>query len=360
MKKILIYFNSMQASGGIERVIATLCDRLVSQYELTILVKDAPVSFYELNKQVKIESLNNPIVFNMRNLLSRMYAAVSTIVSNHGKLKTYCVTNQFDYYYVAHPLQVLEIKLVGVEESKIIISEHGARSAYNIFYRLIKFFLYKRCASYIIPTIDDTKAYLEKNFPAVYIPHFRSNLPYCLSTKCNNTVLTIGRLTAEKQQNVLIDIWNRIIHFYGFKNWKLKIVGNGELEQQLRKQVKKYDLTAYVQFCPPSPDVAKHYKESSLFALTSFSEGFGMVLLEAISFGLPCISFDCPSGPRDIIKHGISGYLIEPNDTINFEKSLITLLKDAMVLRTMGYEAYKSSKEWGDGEILKKWEQILI
>lgn len=359
MKRILIYFNSMQSAGGVERVIVTLCDRLASQYAITILVKDEPRSFYELNKHVKIESLYHPLNFNMKNSLSRVYAAVSTIYLNHGKLKKYLSANSFDYYYVAHPLQVLEIDLAGVDKSKVIISEHGAKSAYNFIYKLLKLLLYKRCRQYVVPTTSDTQSYRADKLPAVYIPHFRSSLPYRLAPKIANTVLSIGRFTAEKQQHILINIWNRIIHHHGLKSWKLKLVGTGELEEELRQQVDQCQLNDYVQFSPPSIHVENYYKESSLFVLSSNSEGFGMVLLEAISFGLPCISFDCPSGPRDIIKHGITGFLIEQNNSQQFESTLIQLLENKSLLDKMGRVAYINSQQWGDEAILKKWQQIL-
>ncbi len=349
----------MQTPGGVERVIATLSERLSSQYEITILVKDEPLSFYKLNKQVKVESLYHPLTFNMQNPLSRVFAAASTVISNNGSLKNYVSTHRFDFFYVAHPLQVLEIKLAGVKKDKLVISEHGSRSAYNFFYKAIKRVLYKGCLRYVVPTIGDTQAYQKAKLPAVYIPHFRSDLPYCLGSKRENTVLTIGRLTADKQHHLLIDIWKRIIHFYGFHNWKLNIVGSGELEHELREQVKKYKLEPYVHFFPPSAHVEDYYKKASLFALTSLAEGFGMVLLEAISFGLPCVSFDCPSGPRDIIKHGITGYLIQPNNVAKFEGTLISLLENKALISRMGMEAYISSKKWKDSFIMKKWEDVL-
>jgi glycosyltransferase involved in cell wall biosynthesis len=349
----------MQASGGVERVISTLSEKLSLKYDITILVKDDPISFYPLAKSIKIDTINNALVFNMNNQLIRLFSVVSTIFSTPPKLRKYFNTHTFDFYYAAHPLNVLELNLAGIKNNKIIISEHGAESAYNPAYKLIKFLSYRRCVKYVVPTKTETIVYQKKLLPAVYLPHFRSNLPYSLSPKDKNIVISIGRLTAEKQQYILLNIWKRIIHVHGRKEWLLQLVGNGELKRELNKQVRENNLESYVQILPPTLKVDQHYKEASIFVLTSFSEGFGMVLLEAISFGLPCISFDCPSGPRDIIKHNVTGYLIEPNNEILFEKALLSLLEDKLKMQKMGEEAFRSSKEWEDTEILKKWEEVL-
>lgn len=360
MKKVLIYFNSIQPSGGIERVIATLSNKLSSSYDITILVKDEPVSFYKLDERVKIVSLNNKLKFNMNNRLSRVFSALQTVFSNRSSLKKYLRDNHFDYYYVGHPLHVLEFNLAGADKNKIIISEHGARSAYNFVYLLIKRLFYKRCYKYVVPTLTDTELYKKDRFPAVYIPHFRSDLPYSFVQKDHNIILNVGRFTPDKQQLVLLHIWNRIVNIHGESNWLLQIVGNGELEEELKKYIIENKLSKYVEILPAVKHIEDYYINADIFALTSRSEGFGMVLLEAISFGVPCISFDCPSGPRDIIQTGVNGCLIEANNQLKFEEALLFLMNNKEKRNEMGFNAFNNSNEWSDVVIFEMWNKLLI
>jgi glycosyltransferase involved in cell wall biosynthesis len=350
----------MQPSGGIERVVATLTNKLSNNFEITILVKDEAISFYKLNNSVKFASINNKVYFNMHNRFSRMYYVVSTIVTTRKLLASYLEINDFDYYYVTHPINALEFNLAGANTNKLIISEHAARSHYNIVYKTLKKLLYKNCYKYVVPTKKDAITYYqEDHFPAVNIPHFRSELLYTLAKKQDKIVLNVGRFTNDKQQLLLLKIWEKIKLNENYRNWVLHIVGSGELDNELRNFVKTYNLENSVEFLPPISQVERYYSQASIFVLTSKSEGYGMVLLEAISFGLPCVSFDCPAGPRDIIENGYNGYLVNLDDENEFQVGLMKLMNDEKFLDEMGNNAYKSSDKWSDNAILEKWLKIL-
>ena len=84
-----------------------------------------------------------------------------------------------------------------------------------------------------------------------------------------------------------------------------------------------------------------------------------MVLLEAISFGLACVSFDCPSGPRDIIQNNYNGYLIENENIVDFTKSLLNLIKDNDLREMMSLNAYNSSIAWDDKKIIREWHEVI-
>ncbi|MGX5688835.1 glycosyltransferase family 4 protein [Arcticibacter tournemirensis] len=357
--KILIYFNSLQKSGGIERVIATLSKKFSSSYSVTILVKDCPNSFYSLNEEIRIESLNKELRLNMHNRFSRIFASAFNAISCIGVLRFFLKNNTFDFYYVAHPLNVLEFRLAGAEKGKIIIAEHGSMSAYNWIYKNMKKILYKDCYKYVVPTRSDAELYYRAGYPVVCIPHFRSDLEYSFSGEVQKVVLNIGRFTPDKQQIKLLYIWKRVIDKLGVKNWKLRIVGSGELEGQLKKVISLLMLENFVEVLPPTKNVELHYRDASIFVLTSRSEGFGMVLLEAISFGLPCVSYDCPSGPRDIINHTYNGYLVKLGDAKEFSEKLIYLMSNPQLLKTMKSDAFESSNNWKDDVIMDKWNMIL-
>lgn len=347
-------------SGGIERVISTLANNFSEKYEITILVKDKPASFYPLNKNIKIISLDNDLIFDMGSKFNRILSATKSLITSVKLLKKFFKTTSYDYYYIAHPLNALEFHLAkGFDNKNTIMTEHGAPDAYNIVYKKIKSWLYPKSKVFIVPTTSDTSLYKSMGLPAFYIPHFKSNLNYIKSNLDSKIALNIGRFTEAKRQWILIDIWGEIVNKHKITDWKLYLVGQGELEGPFKEKIKTLCLENYVFLKPTLAQVEDYYKDSSLFLLTSNSEGFGMVLLEAISFGIPCISFDCPSGPRDIVKDSLNGYLIEHNNCNSFEKKLLQLIRDPALLNEFGLNSFEISKLWSDELILEKWIHIL-
>lgn len=131
-------------------------------------------------------------------------------------------------------------------------------------------------------------------------------------------LIYIGRIEMEKQKNLA-----ELISFLSHEkfDYTLDIYGSGE-EDQLKKVVKKYSMQNRVSFFGWVEDPWEMISDASAIVLNSNYEGFPMVLLEAISYGLPAISADCPTGPNDIIKNGINGYLFEPGNIQSFHNAL--------------------------------------
>ena len=359
MKSILFYFNSMTPAGGIERVIATLANQFSENMEVTILVKDKAYSHYPINSKVKIESLDNEIKFDLDSKLNRVVEAAKNFVGSKNKLKKYLALKQFDYYYIAHPLNALEFHLARRIDDKVIITEHGGIDAYNTIYKKIKQWLYPKAKKYIVPTKTDTQLYKNLGFPAVYIPHFKSKMPYTKSSQNNKIAISIGRMTEAKRQWILIDLWDKIVHKHNITDWQLHIVGDGNLRENYLKQIADLQLNDYVKILPPKKDVENYYKEASFFLLTSHSEGFGMVILEAMSFGVPCVSYDCPAGPRDMITNNVDGFLVEFDNFEKLEQSTLEMMNNHKKMIDFGDKAFEASKNWDDQHILAEWNKVF-
>jgi glycosyltransferase involved in cell wall biosynthesis len=247
----------------------------------------------------------------------------------------------------------------GIRAQNTVVTEHGAPDAYNVIYKKIKKWLYPKAKVYVVPTTTDTLYYKNLNLPAQYLPHFKSDLPYEKATLNQNIALSVGRFTEVKQQMVLFQIWKSLVNEKQIKNWKLFLVGDGELKAQFEAYIHNNNLQDYVFLMPPRQDVEFYYKQASLFLLSSKTEGFGMVLLEAISFGLPCISFDCPSGPRDIIKDNENGYLVPLNNEFELAKSIVKFITNPHLKHGMGEKSLKISASWNDEKLLRQWNTIL-
>lgn len=309
MKTIVVYINTMNASGGIERVVSNLLKIWTDNYSVILLVKDDGKSYYSIPEGVKIISINTPLVLNMNNRLNRVITVAKNAFLSVGKLKKIFDNNDFDYLYTVTPINSLECYIASRKTvEKMVVSEHASAFAVNGIYQRIKRFLYPKVYCVSVPNSMDCNIYKRWKCNTVYIPHpltFRKN---DINNMTNKIALNVGRYTSDKRQELLIRCWAKIKNKNG---WQLWIVGEGEEKNNLEKLIDELDLKNSVVLKPATKNIESIYRKASLFLFTSRMEGFGMVLLEAMSFGIPCISFDCPSGPRDIIKNNKNGFLIK-------------------------------------------------
>ena len=103
----------------------------------------------------------------------------------------------------------------------------------------------------------------------------------------------------------------------------------------------------------------REYLQSSLFVLPSRYEGFGLVLIEAMACGLPVVSFDCENGPRNIIRDGQNGFLVQAFDVDAFAERLLTLIRDDELRKKMGAEARQSSRQYQIEDIAMRWKSLF-
>lgn len=143
-------------------------------------------------------------------------------------------------------------------------------------------------------------------------------------------------------------------------NWHLIIIGDGELKDAIDSKIKALKLENSVILKPFTKDIGSEYQNADIYAMSSHYEGFGMVLAEAGSYGLPCVAFDIPTGPSDIIKDGESGFLIEDNDLVAYAKALRVLISDEAMRERMGISARERiDKHFSQRAIMPLWSAIL-
>lgn len=357
MQHIVLYINSMAPSGGIERVIATLAKNFSTTYKVTVLVKGNPTTFYELPENVSIVSLDYELKLNMDSRFSRVLALGKHLFGIRKKLNKKFTELNPDFFYITSPYACLETIVAQLPKKKVVVTEHGSRSNFNFVYQWMKIVLYKKFPVHIVPTIADCNWYKERGFPSVLIPHFRSNLPYERCDLNSKTVLNIGRLTNDKNQLALLRIWEKIMKIETLKDWDLKIVGGGENHALLKNFITDNKIPN-VQLLAPVSNVEQYYKSASIYVSTSRSEGFPMVLVESVSFGLPTIAFDCPTGPDEILNND-SGVLIELGDEDEFVNKLNELMANLDLRIKYSEKAYARSSNWGEEEIMEKWNKIF-
>ncbi len=210
----------------------------------------------------------------------------------------------------------------------------------------------------VVLTQTDKNLWKKKNSNVICIPNMLtfSSLP-STSTLMKKKVLAIGHLSKIKSFDSLIKIWSLVKK--QDTEWKLSIIGYGNELSNLTYLIKNLSLNESVEILPPTSSIQEHYLNSSIYALTSKYEGFPMVLLEAMQCGLPCIAFDCPNGPRDIIDNGTNGYLIPQNDYQTYAKRLLMLMHDKDLRLSMGKTAASNIQRYSQEKIMKQWERLF-
>jgi GalNAc-alpha-(1->4)-GalNAc-alpha-(1->3)-diNAcBac-PP-undecaprenol alpha-1,4-N-acetyl-D-galactosaminyltransferase len=175
-----------------------------------------------------------------------------------------------------------------------------------------------------------------------------------------NIVLSVGRLIKSKHHDDLIRMFAQI----QFDDWKLVIVGDDALKQKNMENylglIKELKMEGKIVLAGKSNDVESYYLKSKIFAFTSSSEGFPNVVGEAMSAGLPVVSYDCIAGPSDLIDNEETGYLIKLHDSEAFMNKLSKLMKDENLRFNMGSKAIESIKKFSSDKISGKFEDFII
>ncbi|MYM82947.1 glycosyltransferase [Duganella sp. FT50W] len=168
----------------------------------------------------------------------------------------------------------------------------------------------------------------------------------------------VGRLADEKQFGLLIDIFARLASAH--PDWHFHIVGKGPLEAQLQRRIDAHGLAQRIELRGPSSDIHATLQQADGFVLASRYEGFPNALLEAMATGLPCVTFDCPSGPREMTEAGQVALLVPSNDTAGMEQALRTLMGDAQLRERLGPQARSSvMRRFSVEAVLSQWEALF-
>ena len=146
-----------------------------------------------------------------------------------------------------------------------------------------------------------------------------------------------------------------------FPDWEWHIYGNGDAAyvQKLQNEIDENDLGSFLKLMGGTNNIYECYRNCGLFVLSSHSEGFSMVLLEAKANRVPLISFDCPTGPRNIIRDGVDGYLVPCEDTDALHDKIFQCISDEELRRTLSENAYGNMDKFSRNEIIKSWMRYI-
>lgn len=366
--KILYFIDSLCSGGGTERVLATKVNWLCEQPEIDVSIvtleeEDAP--FFKIDKKVNVIKLKGIRKGNYKKKgeIKKYKAAIEKLVAD---LKP-------DILVAVSGMSIEVLPSLNTSGKKILEFHYTKNYLVN-FVRGIKNLKYcrlhilkmqwlqyrlaqtaKKYDKFVGLTAKDIKLWGNpKNMTFVHNPlSFRSKEK---STCENKTIIAIGSWTPAKGMDQLLEAFGPLASKY--PDWKVDLYGAGQDEQRLKDIIKYYGMEKQVYLNPPVKDIQSKLLESSIYAFPSRSDGFGLVITEAMECGLPTVAMDCPCGPCEILDE-TTGIIVPDKDILSFRSALEKLIQDTKLRIEMGKAAYESVKKFYPEEIMPKWLKIF-
>lgn len=227
----------------------------------------------------------------------------------------------------------------------------------NRFWKFWSRYSYRRCDRVVCLNNTEEKIYSAWSRTTV-IPNFVENREQPHDTTSQKMILTVAGLIHRKGIDLLLETALQVLSQN--PDWKWKLIGDGEMKEQVLSFIRSHNLQEQLILQPPAGPVIDHeYKGASLYVMTSRFEAFPLVLLEAMSFGIPCISFDCPSGPSEIISHNKTGVLIPPGDVTALALSVSGLIRDPGKRKEMSLASFERVKQFHPDTIYDRWARLF-
>lgn len=193
----------------------------------------------------------------------------------------------------------------------------------------------------------------------VYIPNTLDYYPKKVSDLEEKRIISVGRLSEEKGYLDLIDVFSLVHQVY--PDWKLDIIGDGNQKENIQKKIEEYELKDFIILhgFQNKEYINQLLQKSSIYVMCSYTESFGIVLLEAFSFGIPCVAFDSARGATEIISNNWDGYLIKDRNKEIMAKKVCELISNPNRRIIMGANGIKKANQYSMDEIRKYWIQII-
>ncbi len=390
MKKITVLALHL-GYGGIEKCIHMLSDSLCDQYQFEIIstYQFEHLKTYSFNEKISIQylllgDLAKKVESYKINFLHfhwiKLWKELFRDYIKNGKIIELIKDTWKSYLTVKNGKRKM-IKAIQNCDSDIIIStrdihnkwlgKYAKKDIYKIGWEHNHPHGNQKYAKRIIKSVQNLDAFVVvspelKQFyeskvkcPCFYIPNAIENLPKEISSRMEKRMISVGRLSHEKGYLDLMDVFD-LVHKKN-PDWKLDIIGDGVERNLVEQRIKQYALENVVTLhgFQDKDYINQYLLKSSIYVMASYTESFGIVLLEGFSYGLPCIAFDSAEGANLLISNNWDGYLIPNRDQQQMAKRICELIQNQNRRIIMGDNGYKKAEKYQMKEIKKEWISLL-
>lgn len=324
--------------GGAERVASQLSNLWANEkHDVHLVLLAKSEDFYKINEKVKIHRLG----FENKGLISKLFSEIRTFFKMRKLLKNERPDFVLSFMTKYNIFTIIAASFLNIP---VFVSDRAnLLTKRSLVERLLKKITYKK-AKGILAQTHDAKKILGKignhSIKVVPNPINSKSIQNDFGRK-EKVIINVGRMVPEKGHIYLLEAFSKI----NAPDWKLVILGDGPLRNELEQLSKKLSIENRVEMPGSVKNVDEWLKRASIFAFSSISEGFPNALAEAMAAGLPCISFDCDAGPRDIIKHNQNGILVPVGSVELMCEELEFLTKQRSERERLGENAKKIINE---------------
>ena len=365
--RLLIFIYSM-GNGGAERVTANLANYWAAKgWDITIVTL-APVSlnFYELHPAVKSVSLD--LASESGNILAGMWNNTRRVLTLRQTLRQIQPDIAIGMMSTASILLALAawglptLRTIGTERNYPpqqplgYLWENLRSKSYGLLNAVTA--LTSEGQNWIKGHTKATKVMVIPNpvtWPLVGKEPQISPRTFCQTGR--QLLLGVGRLDQQKRFDCLIEVFTKLAAKHS--NWDLVIVGEGSLREKLERQVRESGFENRIFLPGRAGNVNEWYEQADLFVISSHHEGFPNTLIEAMSYGLAAVSFDCDTGPRDIIRHELDGLLVPPGDVNALSAALDKIMDDDLLRLEFAKRAVEVRERFSIEKMAGLWEQLF-
>ena len=375
MKKVSILSLHL-GYGGIEKCVTTLANSLCSRYEVEIAVcyklYDQPA--FNIDDRVKIKYLNKDLkpnhdalraAFKSKNpfrIIKELTFGLKVLYYRKKSMTSYIMKCDSDVIISTRDVFNYWLCGYGKTDTLKIGWEH------NHFHENYKYAgnvsRSARGLDYLVLVSSELQKFYAKELQnskcmCIYIPNTIESLPSRKAALENSKFISVGRLSKEKGYIDLLKVYKRVSRDY--PDWTLDIVGDGSERESLDNFIKDNGLEGKVILhgFQGKEYIDKLLNQSSIYLMTSYTESFGIVLIEAMSHGVPCIAYDSAEGAREIINSGENGYLIKHRNLEAMVKKIEDLIKNKGERVKIGAQARESVKKYTSDVVSEEWFTLI-
>lgn len=361
-KRIAFFSGDITRSGGTERVSTMIANGLARRSNVEVMI----LSLVEQAKQPFFEIRDDIPCFTLKNDGKWMNPGLS-YAPLIPRLRKFLREHKVDVIIdIDIVLDVLSIPACVGLKTKVISWEHfNVAHEQSQLYRKVILHLTMCFSDYIVTLTErDLESYrklLKKKEKADYIYNPINMTADSVKTAAmeeRNALITMGRLIEVKGIDMLAEVAPKILREH--RDWKWYILGEGEERALLEKVIRENRLENQLILTGNVTNVGAYLCKSSIYVMTSRHEGLPMSLLEAMTYRIPCVSFDVPTGPSEIIADGQNGFLIPAFDVEQMQERIEQLIHDEALRTRMSDRTADTIKKFEGEKILDKWEQLLL
>lgn len=375
MMHLLYIYPEITIKGGADKVIVEKANYFVNHGYRVTLVTEAQMGrelSFPLDKRVVHADMG--LDFNRQysqHGLRRLFTYLSLIRQYKKRLKAILVKERPDIVLTVIGRSIDFIS--GIHDGSVkIVESHSVKANVRSLNLLEQKSFFHRCAARIIRwrigrsvshldalvllTQQDSDSWKEAKRIFV-IPNAVPFYPDTGSSLTNRQAIMVARYNDAKGYNYMVEAWD-IVH-QRHPNWTLHVYGSGELHDEVVRWILERHLSSSILLHEPVDDIMACYLQSSICVMSSRYEAFPMVLLESMACGVPCVAFDCPHGPRNIIRHGEDGLLVEYLNPQALADGICSLIENESLRQQMGEAARRNVMRYSKEAVMQQWEGLF-